>query len=188
VTNPDRLEQNLIQSARVPRGLKRSTDGARIDDHFGAGIVDADAALSALRTKREGGALALGATLTLGLCVGRRRRMILGLRGVAGIAAGIVTGIGLPIGIASTTGPNGLGNPLLLSPILPLLAIGLLFGIRRTRPTLAGLCSGLAGLLLSLAIANTTDVRFMPDLLDRAWLIAGAVIALAMAHLIVRRE
>jgi len=188
VTRPDTLEQILIQSARVPRGTKRNTDGARIDDHFGAGIVDAEAALKAVRTKRDGGALVLGATLTLGLCIGRRRRMRIGPGSVAGIAGGVLAGAFVPIGVASLMGPHGLGNPLLLSPVMPLLAIGLFFGIRRTRPTLAGLCTGLAGLLVSIAIANTTDVRFMPDLLDRAWLIAGAVIALAMAHLIVHRE
>jgi serine protease len=188
VTRPEKLEQLLIQSARTPRGQKRSTDGARIDDHFGAGIVDAEAALNALRTKRDGGALALGATLALGLCVGRRRRMILGLRGICGLGAGLAAGIAMPLGIASTMGPHGLGNPLLLSPLLPVLAIGLFFGIRRTRPALAGLCAGLAGLLLSVAIAHTTDVQFVPDLLDRVWLVAGAAIAVAMSHLTLRNE
>ncbi len=188
VTRPEKIEQLLIESARTPRGQERNTNGARIDDHFGAGIVDAEAALIALRTKREGGALALGTTLAFGLCLGRRRRMTLGLRGVSGLGAGLVAGIAMPLGIASTMGPHGLGNPLLLSPLLPILALGLFFGLRRTRPALAGLCAGIAGLLLSVAIAHTTDVRFVPDLLDRVWLVAGAAIAIAMSHLTLRRE
>ena len=52
---------------------------------------------------------------------------------------------------------------------------------------LAGFSFGVAGALLFAAIASTFDIRFLPDLLDRAWLVTNAIIATTLATAILRR-
>ena len=81
----------------------------------------------------------------------------------------------------------GQGNPLLWSALLPLLAIALLFGVRSLRPGLAGLCFGVAGALLFAACALPADIRFIPNVLDRAWLLANAILATGLGSLVLRR-
>jgi hypothetical protein len=71
---------------------------------------------------------------------------------------------------------------------LPLGFTALLYGVRRLRPALAGLGFGVAGALLFAAVGDLYDVRFIPDLLDRAWLVANAALAALVATTVLRRE
>ena len=48
VKKPDAVEEILLATARKPAG-RNAAAGARIDDHYGAGIVDAAAALHKTR-------------------------------------------------------------------------------------------------------------------------------------------
>jgi hypothetical protein len=99
----------------------------------------------------------------------------------------LLTG-GLLGGTAALLGPAWAGNPLLWSALLPLGFTALLYGVRRLRPALAGLGFGVAGALLFAAVGDLYDVRFIPDLLDRAWLVANAALAALVATTVLRRE
>jgi hypothetical protein len=59
--------------------------------------------------------------------------------------------------------------------------------VRSLRPTLAGMSFGIAGALLFAACALPADVRLIPDVLDRAWLLANAIVATGLGSLVVRR-
>jgi serine protease len=187
VTRPEAVESVLLETARQPKGAAERSAG-RVDDHYGAGIIDAGAALRKARLGRDAGSLGLGAALAvLGLGGLRRRRRLssgVGLGFGLALAAG---SIGVPEGLASLAGPAAFGNPVFLSAMLPIVVIGLFYGLARLRPALAGLGFGVAGALLFGAIAYVADVRFVPDFLDRAWLIGNAVIAAAVASSTLRR-
>ena len=89
VRKPDAVEEILLGTARKPKAGTQQADG-RVDDHYGAGIVDAAAALKKARDGRGAGELGLaGAVALLGSSLMRRRgvaveRLGLGLRGRAG--------------------------------------------------------------------------------------------------------
>jgi hypothetical protein len=85
-------------------------------------------------------------------------------------------------------GSFGNGNPLLFSALVPLGLTGLLYGVRRARPALAGFGFGVAGALLFAAATGIVDVRFVPDFLDRAWLLANAAVATIVAAAVIRRD
>jgi len=70
---------------------------------------------------------------------------------------------------------------------VPLLLTALLYGARRTRPALAGFGFGVAGVLLFAAVSNTIDVRYVPDFLDRFWLLGQAAIAGFFATAVIRK-
>ena len=59
VKKPAAVEEILLSTARKPAG-RNAAAGARIDDHYGAGIVDAAAALHKTRDARGGEELGLG--------------------------------------------------------------------------------------------------------------------------------
>ncbi len=162
VTKPDAVERILLETARKPKG--KSVEG-RIDDRYGAGLVDAGAALKKARVGKDVGGVGLAGAIAL-LGLGRLRR-----RGLAFIFIGaLLTGA---VGLLELGG----GNPLLLSAALPITAVAFLFGVARLRPLIAGLAFGVAGALLFGAIASVADVRVVPDFLDRAWLLANATVA-----------
>ena len=83
MTKPDAVEDLLRSTARKPEDRPRTSadaPAARVDDHYGAGIVDAGAALARARVKGAGG-LGLGAALgLLGLAGLRRRGQLAGAR------------------------------------------------------------------------------------------------------------
>lgn len=214
ITQPDAVETLLLTTARVPKSQAgKATQGQRIDDHYGAGIVDADAALARARAGREGGALALGATLALAMTGSLRRRHRLARGGRLKLVAGLVLGSsglfvlpgvlgflglatpavlapltsGLPLGLSTwlgaVLGRSGHGNPLLMSAALPVLAIALGYGIKMWRPALAGFALGTAGLLFTLAVSGLVDVTWVPDSFDQIFLLVNAAIASVMALL-----
>ena len=66
VTKPDAVEEILLGTARKPKADSQA--GGRVDDHYGAGIVDAAAALKKTRDGRGAGELGLaGAVALLGI-------------------------------------------------------------------------------------------------------------------------
>src|SRR5206468_2320990 len=72
VRKPDAVEKILLGTARAPKG--HEAKGGRVDDHYGAGIVDAGAALTKAADARGAGELGLaGAAALFGLLMLRRR-------------------------------------------------------------------------------------------------------------------
>jgi serine protease len=183
ITKPDAVETILKNTARKPKGASESVSG-RVNDHYGAGIIDAGAALKKARVGRDASALGLGATLAVaGLGFLKRRRRMLGGLG-AGFAAALVAGA---VGMPEVLGFLGsFGNPLLFSAALPVLGVGLLYGVGKLRPAVAGVAFGVAGALLFGAIAYVADVAFIPDFLDRAWLLANAGLAAVIGIFVLR--
>jgi serine protease len=208
VTRPDAVETVLVDTARKPKPMT-STDGRRINDHYGAGIADAGAALRKARSTRGAASLGLGAALALlGLAGVRRREKLLGAQPWAFAGALVLGASGLfflpflhapiwlsesPLGtgaiesLALLLGPAGQGNPLLWSALLPLAAVGLLYRPRFLHPALAGLGFGVAGALLFAACAYPADIRFIPDVFDRAWLVVNALVAAGLGALVLRK-
>jgi serine protease len=196
VRRPDAVEEILLGTARRPKG-RNAAAGARVDDHYGAGIVDAAAALHKARDGRGAGELGLGlAASLLGLVLVRRRGIAVGHFGL-GFAAALVAGSSglfflpgltpeswthahavagaLSGGITDlATGP--LGATLLYSALAPVGLIVLLYGVRRLRPALAGFGFGVAGALLFTALGHTVGLRFIPDALEPLWLAGQAAI------------
>jgi serine protease len=209
VRKPEAVEEILLGTARKPKGSAATGAGARIDDHYGAGLVDAGAALRKVKEGRGAGELGIAAALgLLGVSLVRRRgRGVerLGLGFVAALVAGssglfflpyLVPGAhpalagwssGFTLAVSSALGPAAIGNPLLWSAIVPLTLTVLLYGVRRLRPALAGFGFGVAGALLFAAVTNTVDVRFVPDFLDRFWLFAHAAAAALFATAVIRK-
>ncbi|HEX2660960.1 MAG TPA: S8 family peptidase [Polyangia bacterium] len=210
VTKPDAVEELLMDTARKPPSKKSVAASERVDDHFGAGIIDAGAALKKIRGGRGASELGLSAALAL---------FAVSLLSRRGRGAGKL-GVGFPIALVlgssglfvlpylfggTTTGALGLvsngvldgvnaalprslqGNALLWSALLPLGLTAILYGVPRLRGALAGFGFGVAGALLFAAIALAFDVRGIPDLLDRAWLLLNAAAAAVIAVAVLRR-
>src|SRR5439155_13225094 len=107
----------------------------------------------------------------------------------AGFAAALLGGaIALPEAFGWLLGPAAFGNPLVLSTALPLLGVAVLYGVARLRPALSGLAFGVAGALLFAALAYVADVRFVPDFLDRAWLLGNAALAAVIGAGTMRKD
>jgi serine protease len=185
ITKPDAVEAILLGTARKPKGAAEQVNG-RVNDHYGAGIVDAGAALKKARVGRDASALGLGGALAVaGLGALKRRRRLAGRMGLGFVAALVAGGLGVPEALGAL---GAFGNPLLFSAGLAVLAAGLCYGVARLRPAVAGLAFGLAGALLFGAIAYVADVRFVPDFLDRAWLLGNAGLAALIGVMVVRRD
>jgi serine protease len=202
VTKPDAVEKVLKESARKPQ--KQNYDQAR----YGAGLLDADAAIKKARGKGAGTELGLAGLLLLGTIVSLRRKGIALVKLTPGFAVGALFGAtglfflpqfgiglesmagaeaitrGLPSLGLSLFGPIGL-NAFFLSALLPATALLLGWGSPRARTLLAGLAIGCAGHLAYLAVAQTVDVRFM--VLDSAWLLANAAVLAVLARHALKR-
>ena len=219
VTKPDAVEAILLGTARSPKSVEKSADKQeRINDHYGAGIVDAGRALDRVKETRGGGALAFAGTLALGITSTlRRRKRLLGggrttflmglVMGSSGlfflpavlawfgatsptILAPLVSGVpsGLAALLSHLLGSSAHGTPLFMSAILPTLAIGLGLGIRTMRPALAGFSIGVAGLLLCLATSGLIDVTWVPNTFDQFFLLGNAAVAAVMGALTLLRD
>ncbi len=214
IRKPDAVEEILLGTARRPK--PRTSDGAaaspttgpRIDDHYGAGLVDAGAALRKARGGRGAGELGLAFAFSLLGLAGLRRRggaEKLGLGFVLALVAGssglfalpflpsvlpgqhAVTSAlseGFPLALSNVLGA---GNPIVWSAVAPLGLIVLLYGVARLRPTLAGFAFGVAGALLFAAVSGVVDVSLIPGSLDRVWLAGHAAIAAMFATAVLRK-
>jgi serine protease len=201
ITHPDAVQKILEQTARAPQG--RELDRER----YGAGIVDAEAAVLKARTLVGGWQLALGLIMAGAVAFSMRRRSALGAGYVAGAVAGSgglfflphlhaslasLPGVelltrGLPSWDLALFGASVHGNPLAMSALLPLLLFATLFGVGRLRGVLAGVAVGVAAHLLFHAVAPVVDIRGIPGALEALWLGANAAICVGLAKVALKR-
>lgn len=187
ITNPKEVERILKKTAKHPNNVTW-------DVEYGAGVIDAlaavDASAESYAPERAGlaGLLGLAGLTTLGTAALTRRRRIVGVVSAiagAGLAAGAFGCAPIAYSLAGVTGSvAAFGSPLILSALLPLLATILLFSVRGLRPLLTGLSLGSAAMLLHGAIVLPTLVSGLPggEGIDRLWLAANALLALALAR------
>ncbi len=185
VTVPADVEKVLKESSRKPNAQKYDRD------KYGAGIVDAPAAVKLARRgvsvasegdrdERTGAQIALALLIAGAVAASTRRRGVtLGM----GYLAGAIAGAG---GLA-LLGALGLaldGNPLVQSAMIPLVLLGVGYGSPRLRGPLAGLAAGAAAHLLFLAVTGA-PVRWVPG--DVLWLAGNALACLGLARAALRR-
>ena len=205
VTDPDAVEALLKDTARKPSTKADWAPTKGSENRYGAGIIDASAAVK--KAQLEEGALELGfAGLLTGVVMfAYRRRKILvaafGLGGFVGLfiaACGLFflpqLGIHLPFvsrGLPSLDqaifGAKGSGNPLFWSAAIPLLIASLAYGVKSLRGPLAGLLLGWAGCLAAHAVFRTVDIRFVPLALESVWLGLNALVLTVMAAAVMRK-
>jgi len=192
VTNPKEVERILKATAHHP-------NNKTWDDQYGAGIIDAEAAAMAASSDYRGarmgfagllGLLGLGGLGFAGIGAGAMQRGSVGRRRlVAG--AGLIAGAGLAVGGLTTpvaytigTATSLLGSGLLLSALLPTLAVLVLMQIKSLRGFLTGLSLGWAALLAHGAVVLPTLVEGIPGGAgwDRLWLAGNAVLCLWLAR------
>ena len=92
---------------------------------------------------------------------------------------------GMPSWGAGILGSN-FANPFTFSAALPFLLSMVFLGFKKLKNLLAGLSLGVAGHLLFHAFTNIVDVKMMA--FDSAWLGINALLAVAMASLILRKD
>jgi serine protease len=207
VTDPDAVEKVLKDSARKPRAQVEAEKAG--ENRYGAGIVDAAAAVKRAQLGEGGSELGFGLLAALLIVGGLARRGLL------------ATGLGIGGGLALLVGASGLfflpqlglgalpgaqlfahgfpewdlalfgaashGNPLFYSALLPLLLTLLLYGRARLRGLLAGFSLGVGAHLAVHALSHTADVRFIPDFLDAVWLGANALVCFVTARAVLRK-
>ncbi len=188
ITNPAEVERVMKRTSKHPNNVEW-------DKEYGAGVVDAlaavDASTESYAPERAGlaGLLGLAGLTSLGLAgaVTRRGRifgatsMVVG----AGLAAGAFGCAPLAYQLATMSGSvAAFGSPLVLSALLPLLCTLLLLSVRPLRGLLVGINLGYAAMLLHGALVLPTLVAGLPGgaCVDRLWLAANAILALALAR------
>lgn len=207
VTEPAAVERILKSSARAPKDQKFDKK------KYGAGIVDARAAVLEARSSGSGWALILALLLAGGVAASLRQRGLLDAKLGMGYLFGAVVGSsglfflpyifasgsswpvietltrGLPSWDMAVLGPMGHGNALFFSALIPLALLVVGYGVRRLRPLLAGLALGVAGHLLMHASMRLTDIQYVPNtlMLDEMWLALNALACVGMARLALRR-
>ncbi|HEV7559354.1 MAG TPA: S8 family serine peptidase, partial [Kofleriaceae bacterium] len=202
VTDPNMVEKILKQSARKPSNQEYSTE------KYGAGIVDAPAAVRKVRTESGGWQLGLGLLMAGAVAASARRRglgvklgpsylmgVIVGASGLfflPSIAPGLssLPGIhamthGLPSWDMSVLGVAGHGNVLFFSALVPLLLLAIGYSVPRLRGILAGVAIGVGAHLAFFAAVPMVHVSVLG--LSTTWLALNALACLAMARLALRR-
>jgi serine protease len=206
ITDPDRVEKILKDSARKPEGRKFDTE------RYGAGIIDAPAAVLKARAQTGGYQLGLGLLMAGAVVASLRRRGGLGVKLGPSYLVGVLFGAsglfflpylapglsslpvvnalthGVPSWDLSVLGPNGHGNALFFSALVPLGLLAVGYGVRRARGLLAGIAVGVAAHLAFFAAVPLTAVQVPAFLGGSAlWLIANALACLGLARLALRR-
>jgi serine protease len=205
ITDPDRVEQVLKDSARRPRDQQYSTD------RYGAGIIDAPAAVKRARSQGGGLQLVLGLLMAGAIAASARRRGLgvkLGWTYLSGVVLG-ASGLfflpyvapelssapvvytlthGLPSWDLSVLGPAGHGNALFFSALIPLALLAVGYGVPRLRAALAGVAVGVAAHLAFFAVVPLTSVQ-VPAIagVGTLWLAVNAAACLGLARLALRR-
>ena len=196
VTDPDDVEAILKSSAQ-------DAGAAGWDEQYGAGILDAAAAVQTAKARTTGGVHLMAALLGLGAFAWRWRRRIsmVALAGPGALGALIgasglffIEGLGLlsramPQWDLVFVGPSWHFTALWAS-VLPVLALSLLgLGVRRLRGVLIGLAIGWAAHLLLAAVLMPADVIGIwgeASVLDRAWLVLQSGLLVGLASLLAR--
>ncbi|HEY4238403.1 MAG TPA: S8 family serine peptidase [Kofleriaceae bacterium] len=195
VTAPDKVEQILKATARKPANQEYS------DKKYGAGIIDAPAAILAARKEAGGGGmqLVLGLALAGAIAAGARRRLSLGL--VGGVVAG-ASGLwflpqiaphlsSLPVLHALSEGMPAWGGPsaLMMSALIPVALLVFGAGSPKLRRVLAGLSIGVASHLVAFAAAPVA-VLSLPlfGAVGTLWLVTNAALCVLAARLALARR
>jgi serine protease len=204
VTDPKMVEKILQDSARKPGNGKKYTP-----EKYGAGIVDAPAAVKAARSQGGGLQFAFGLLLAGAVAASVRRKGVkLGWTYLAGTVLG-ASGLfflpyiapelsnapviytlthGLPSWDLSVLGPMGHGNMLFFSALIPLALLAIGYGVPKLRAPLAGLSVGIAAHLAVFAVVPFASVQ-VPALfgIGTLWLAINAAICVGLARLALRR-
>jgi serine protease len=207
VTNPDQVEKILKDSARKPQNKKFTAE------RYGAGIVDAPAAILRARSATGGFELGLGVLLAGAVVASARRRGRLGVTIGAGYFLGVLVGAsglfflpylapgasslpivhaltsGLPSWDLSVLGVGGHGNALFFSALIPLALLAVGYGVPRLRGVLAGVAVGVAAHLLFHAVVPLSPLHVLSGVAGGAtvWLVGNALACLGLARLALRR-
>lgn len=205
VTNPDQVEAILKSSARKPAKQTYSSD------KYGAGIIDAPAAILKARGETGGLQFGLGLLLAAAVAASARRKGLgskLGIGYLAGVGVGasglfflpyimpsmsslpVVHALthGVPSWDLSLLGVSGHGNALFFSAAIPVLAFALGYGVPKLRGVLAGLSIGVAAHLVFFAAAPLMSLHYVPFVGSTAWLVANALLCLVLARLALQRR
>jgi serine protease len=206
VTDPDRVEQILKETARKPANKPYNSE------RYGAGIVDAPKAVLKARAQTGGYQFGLGLLMAGAVAASLRRRGGLGVKLGPSYLVGVLFGAsglfflpylapglsstpvvhalthGLPSWDLSLLGPSGHGNALFFSALMPLGLLVVGYGRPRWRAALAGVAVGVAAHLAFFAAVPLTAVH-VPAFLGTGtlWLLANAIGCLALARLALRR-
>ncbi len=188
VTNPSEVERIMEETAVHP-------NGKAWDEAYGAGVIDAVAAVDAAKSdyvpERAGFAGLLGLLGLVGLGgasvsgSATRRRLVAGGGFVGGLAVALgVLGTPLAYGIAGVAGISAFGSALFMSALLPIVAALLLVHRPSLRGVLTGLSLGYAAMLAHAAIVLPTLLTGIPGGpgVDRVWLAINALAALWLAR------
>jgi serine protease len=206
VTDPDMVEQILKDSARKPSEQKFSSD------KYGAGIIDAPAAILRARGETGGWQLGLGLVMAGAVAASARRRKLgvkLGPSYLLGVLFGasglfflpylapaisslpVVHALthGLPSWDLSILGVSGHGNALFFSALVPLVLLSIGYSVPKLRGVLAGVAVGCAAHLAFFAVVPMTTLHYVPHAFGLAsiWLALNASICLVLARLALRR-
>jgi serine protease len=196
VTDPDRVEAVLKASAKKLNDPKR----------YGAGGLDAAAAVTKAQHDHAGWSLGIGGVLAaLAIARSRRRDGLLRARSGLSLVGGLVLGAsGLfflkDVGLGSSRIVDILSSPLVMWPgalnttaleasfLIALAPISLLLGVKKLRPLLAGFAFGVAGFLVARGVLGSVDVAWVPGhgMFDAAWLLANGAVAAVLGRLSLR--
>jgi len=202
VTDPAAVEKILQDTARKPSNQTYNRD------KYGAGIIDAPAAVKAARSKGGGLRLLLGLLMAGAVAASARKRglgvSISGLRGVSYLVGVLVGATGLfflpSIAPSLSSVPvietltNGLplwvghGNLMFFSALIPLALLAVGYGVPRARAPLAGVAIGVAAHLAFFAVVPMMTMQ-VPSAFGFAtvWLLLNAAVCLLLARLALRR-
>jgi serine protease len=206
VTDPDMVEKVLKDSARKPDKQNYSTD------KYGAGIIDAPAAVLKARSTTGGYQFGLGLLMAGAIAASLRRRGGLGVKLGPTYLAGVLFGAsglfflpyvapalssvpivhalthGLPSWDLAVLGPAGHGNALFFSALVPLILLAVGYSVPRARAPLAGLAVGVAAHLAFFAVVPLATVH-VPAMFGTGslWLAVNALACLGLARLALRR-
>ena len=205
VTNPDQVEQVLKASARKP------ASGYSVEK-YGAGILDAPAAVLKARSSTGGYQFGLGLLMAGAVAASLRRRGQLGVKLGPSYLAGVLFGSsglfflpylapgvaslpvvhalthGLPSWDLSVLGAAAHGNAVFFSALVPLVLLAVGYHVPRARAPLAGVAIGVAAHLAFFAAVPLAAIH-IPAVLGTGalWLVGNALACLGLARLALRR-
>ncbi|AWV89857.1 S8 family serine peptidase [Bradymonas sediminis] len=215
ITRPEEVEKILTKTA--DDSFRDRFDSAEeFQEHYGAGLMQADKAVKAAALGQGSWRFAGGLLLAIFALVGVRRKDLLGvaggfqpkvlaisalsasglfflpfLVGDAGIFGAVVSTLAHPLAEADLAlfGANFNQNPLLASFLIPLGAVALLGGSKRWKYIASGIALGMAGFLLTETFLFTSDVQWIPGtgLLDRTWLGLNGLVSFAIGYFSLKR-
>jgi serine protease len=207
------VSQGVTRPAAVERIMERTARGGERDpEHYGAGIVDARAALRHVQLYHGAIRLVLALIMAALLVVPLRRRGRLDVKAGPGMLAGLVAGacglfvlpwatgmlvpepfltlLSQPVMAwdLAAFGPGGHANPIFHSALLPLGLLLVFFGVPWLRGLVAGFALGGAAYLGFCSLWDTVDVTWLPwAFLDHAWLWLNAIACFFVAVIVLRK-